>query len=223
MANNSLPKRRRQKFSKPAHLPTYRSWFHLVSRCTNPEDKNYKWYGGKGIKVCAEWLNSYEQFLEDMGERPEDTSIDRIDSAGNYEKSNCRWSGSKTQSRNRPTWCIYIEIEGVTRILTEWCEIYGISCRTARQRINLGWNEVDAVSTPVGKRGYRQKYKPAIFLTFKGETKTVVEWSEISGVPPRTIKLRLSRGLTVEQALTLSSQGNRSKFVSKLSPISIES
>ncbi|HEY9295388.1 MAG TPA: hypothetical protein VIQ31_03250, partial [Phormidium sp.] len=125
MASNSLPKRRRQKFFAPAHSPTYRSWFHLVSRCTNPEDKNYQWYGGIGIKVCAKWRDSYENFLNDMGERPEGTSIDRIDSAGNYEKDNCRWSDPKTQSRNRPTWCIYIKIDGITKNLSEWCEIYG--------------------------------------------------------------------------------------------------
>jgi hypothetical protein len=80
---------------------TYRSWRSMKNRCTNPNTPNYNSYGGRGITVCERWLNSFENFLADMGERPEGTSIDRIDVNGNYEQSNCRWATPKEQSNNQ--------------------------------------------------------------------------------------------------------------------------
>ena len=82
--------------------PTYRTWRHMISRCTNLRCINYPSYGGRGISVCDRW-KSFENFLEDMGERPEYQSIDRIDSDGNYEPSNCRWATSSEQRLNRRT------------------------------------------------------------------------------------------------------------------------
>ena len=80
--------------------PTYRSWTHMRDRCRNPSNDSWDYYGGRGITICDEW-HSFEQFLADMGERPEGTSIDRIDVNGNYEPSNCRWADAKTQVENR--------------------------------------------------------------------------------------------------------------------------
>jgi hypothetical protein len=73
----------------------YEVWKGIVARCTNPNNKAYKYYGGKGIKVCDEW-RQFETFYADMGEIPFDTAqVDRIDPNGNYEKSNCRWLSQK--------------------------------------------------------------------------------------------------------------------------------
>ena len=80
---------------------TYHSWDHMIQRCTNPKNTSYEYYGGRGISVCTRWLNSFENFLEDMGERPEGTSIDRINNDGNYEPNNCRWATKLEQLQNR--------------------------------------------------------------------------------------------------------------------------
>ena len=79
----------------------YNSWQSAKQRCTNINSKDYKNYGGKGIKMCNEWLDSFEQFFKDMGEKPKGYSLDRIDRDGNYEPSNCRWADIFTQNHNR--------------------------------------------------------------------------------------------------------------------------
>lgn len=72
----------------------------MKTRCTNPDFTGYQWYGARGITVCQRWLDSFDAFLEDMGERPEGMSIDRINVNGNYEPGNCRWATPKQQRRN---------------------------------------------------------------------------------------------------------------------------
>lgn len=80
--------------------PTYRSWHNMRQRCKNPNTPKYSYYGGRGITVCDRW-NTFTNFLEDMGERPEGTSIDRINPNGNYEPTNCRWSTWVEQNNNQ--------------------------------------------------------------------------------------------------------------------------
>ena len=81
--------------------PSWNSWKAMVSRCTNPDSTGYSYYGGRGIAVCSGWLESFENFYEDMGERPEGMTLDRIDVDGNYCKENCRWADWSTQMLNR--------------------------------------------------------------------------------------------------------------------------
>lgn len=81
--------------------PEYSSWYHIIQRCTNTKDTNYKNYGAKGITICEEWRNSFETFLSDMGPRPTvDHSIDRINNKLGYYKENCRWADKFTQRNN---------------------------------------------------------------------------------------------------------------------------
>ena len=80
--------------------PTYMSWASMKARTTNPNNPAWPDYGGRGILLCARWLE-FKNFLADMGERPKDTTLDRIDNKGNYEVTNCRWADKKTQRGNQ--------------------------------------------------------------------------------------------------------------------------
>lgn len=98
--------RARMLFTKHGHgnrktpSSTYISWTGMKKRCLNSSHDSWKYYGGRGIKVCKRWMK-FENFLKDMGERPEGTSIDRVNNDGNYEHSNCKWSTAKEQQKNK--------------------------------------------------------------------------------------------------------------------------
>ena len=90
----------------------YRSWQHMKARCNNPNNHNYKYYGGRGIEVYEKWKTSFNTFIIDMGFKPsKDYSLDRIDTNGNYEPSNCKWSSKKEQAINRRTTKNYKNVE----------------------------------------------------------------------------------------------------------------
>lgn len=123
--------------------PLYSVYRAMLARCFNRSHKSYKDYGAKGITVCERWL-TFANFIEDMGERPEGMSIDRIDGTGNYEPGNCRWATTTEQQRNRSS-NLLVEIDGVTKCITEWCEIFGTCRKRAYCRIRKGWTPEDAV------------------------------------------------------------------------------
>jgi hypothetical protein len=116
----------------------YKIWAGMISRCINP-NKGNAWcrYGGRGIKVCDRWLNSFENFFSDMGEPPDKHSIDRIDNNGNYSPENCKWSSAKEQMSHTSR-TTNVTHEGVTMCAAEWARYFGVSREAIRLRIKRG-------------------------------------------------------------------------------------
>lgn len=118
---------------------TYSTWSGMLQRCNNPNSPRYYQYGGKGIVVCERWMK-FENFLTDMGERPEGKTIDRINNDGNYEPSNCRWATPLEQQRNLKT-NIQLKFNDETKTVPEIADIVGIKADTLRTRIKRHWSE----------------------------------------------------------------------------------
>lgn len=103
----------RQKVSRAqvkhgmSQTSTYRIWLSMKQRCLNPKSGAYAWYGGRGITVCDRWRESFENFLADMGERPEGLWLERKDNSKGYCADNCEWATPKTQAANRRHGCPY--------------------------------------------------------------------------------------------------------------------
>jgi hypothetical protein len=132
--------------TRGGHTPTYVAWLNMRRRCDNPNALGYESYGAGTLTVCARWLK-FENFLADMGERPERLSLDRKDNDLGYSPENCRWATTKEQLANRRV-TIWIEIDGDRRTLSDWCRHFGIKYFTALYRIRNGWDLTDAVRQP---------------------------------------------------------------------------
>lgn len=106
----------------------------MLKRCNDPSHKSYKYYGGRGIKVCERWLD-FENFYADMGERPEGLSIDRIENDGDYEPGNCRWATALEQARNKRSKSVFDEDVNVSALARE----LGLTRQAIYDRAKLGW------------------------------------------------------------------------------------
>jgi hypothetical protein len=127
----------------------------MLNRCYNSACEAWGNYGGRGIKVCDEWLgdDGFENFFEDMKSLPSPNhSLDRIDNSLGYSPNNCRWATLKEQARNRRT-AKLITIGDQTKPMVEWCEVYNIEYSLVKDRIQDGWEPLKAFTTPK-KRTY---------------------------------------------------------------------
>lgn len=124
----------------------YGAWVDMKRRCLNPNAKNYARYGGRGITVCPQWVNSFEAFLADVGAAPQThrASLDRVDNDGNYEPSNVRWSTPKEQTRNRKV-TKKVVIAGEELPLAEVAERWGVNYHTVLARYRKGFRGGDLV------------------------------------------------------------------------------
>ena len=131
---------------------SYGCWHQMITRCENPNNRNYQYYGGRGIKVCERWRNSFKDFAVDMGERPSrGHTLDRIENNGNYEPGNVRWATSGEQSKNKRN--VVVTIGLVREIKTRHkngertyliAREYGLNYQTVSSIVNgQSWKDVD--------------------------------------------------------------------------------
>lgn len=126
----------------------YHTWQAMKSRCYNSNYDYYAYYGGRGIKVCDRWIESFEDFLKDMGLRPGDNySIERIDSNGDYTPNNCIWATKMIQANNTSRNTHY-SIGNARYTLAQWSVISGIDQKIITSRVKRGWSVIDAVFKP---------------------------------------------------------------------------
>ena len=122
----------------------YNIWYGMRERCEKSYNQFYGNYGGRGIKVCAHWAE-FINFFEDMGEKPKDKTLDRIDNDGGYSKENCRWATWSEQSTNRRSNRLLTH-NNKTQTVKEWSDELNIKYDTLSKRINkLGWSTEKAL------------------------------------------------------------------------------
>lgn len=124
-------------------------WCGMKSRCYYPKNIAYKDYGGRGIRVCDEWLHDFVSFLNWSMKNgyAENLTIDRIDCNGNYDPSNCKWSTYEEQENNRRD-TVFLSISGINLPVSEWARKVGISAATLRWRMKNGWRENEILMRP---------------------------------------------------------------------------
>lgn len=185
----------------------YQAWVNMRQRTGNPNHKEYKNYGGRGIYVCDEW-NDYENFKTWALENgyKDNLSIDRIDVNGNYCPENCRWADFETQQNNK-RYNRFISHNGKTQTITQWSKETGISRNTLDSRLKSGWSIKDALTKDKCIKGERRDNR---FLTYDGKTQTITRWSRELGMNRKTLSYRIDEcGWSVKKALTTPVKNNK--------------
>lgn len=176
--------------------PEHITWTNIKQRCHNKNNRDYKNYGARGIKVCDRWRTSFKSFYDDMGQRPsKDHSIERLNNNEGYCKENCIWATRVEQGRNRRT-NVFLTINGQTKASWEWAEIYGITSDDVCRRLKYGWPPDDVLKTPVEPRVHELSVK------IKGKTKTLMEWCKVYKIKHATVWTRICRGWGYVDAVT---------------------
>lgn len=128
-----MARRRERKWVHGSSTPTYFSWRSMRYRCRSPKSHGYPHYGGRGITYCARW-ESFDNFYDDMGERPPGRSLDRIDVNGHYSPENCKWSTLREQLNNQRR-SRHISHAGETKTIGMWAEGLGLQFGTLWRRL----------------------------------------------------------------------------------------
>ena len=118
--------------------PVYKTWTDMTRRCSDQSSKDWKDYGGRGIKVCEKWMK-FENFYADMGDVPYQMSLDRIDNAKGYSLENCKWSSSEEQASNKRN-NLNLEFRGEKKSLARWCRELSLNySRTYARLFRRNW------------------------------------------------------------------------------------
>ena len=178
----------------------YNVWAGMKRRCYNKNQKSYKDYGEKGIIVCSEWIDSYENFkiwVINNGYK-EGLEIDRINVFGNYEPDNCRWITKRQNANNKRNNTI-VEINGVSHTISEWADISGISSGMIASRLNRGWNK-ESLLDDVFSHG-DGKFSDVHLLDIRGEMLTLHQISDKYNIKYGTLISRFNKGLRGEDLI----------------------
>lgn len=128
--------------------PEHRAWVHMRQRCSNPRKREWPHYGGRGIKVCEAWEQSFLAFYEDVGQRPSPKhSLDRINNDRGYEPGNVRWALQQQQVENTSV-VRMVTICGRTQSISAWERENGLAKGQVRAREASGWSLEEAITTP---------------------------------------------------------------------------
>jgi|GEM_PF-2976022 len=149
---------------KPKHglsnTPEYRAWQTMRLRCTVPTNPAYDDYGARGITVCDRWMDSVENFIADMGQKPApEYELDREKNNLGYSPENCRWVTRKVNDRNRRSNRL-IAYLGETHALAHWCELFAVPRDTAKKRLDAGWTEEETFTISVRPKSANGHAKP---------------------------------------------------------------
>lgn len=123
----------------------YSTWENMIQRCLNPKSNKYYLYGGRGITVCERWLKSFQAFYEDMGSRPDNTSLDRIEGDKGYYKENCKWSNPREQLVNVRYFSANVTYSGITMSVEEWIKYLKIDREIFKTRVLRGLGFKDSL------------------------------------------------------------------------------
>lgn len=132
--------------------PEYNAYRSMIKRCYNKSHKSFRYYGGRGIKVCDRWLESFENFYADMGPRPSsEHSLDRVLNDEGYSKENCRWATGVEQANNRSN-VTHIEVNGRTLSVSQAAREIGMNRKTLSDRLLSGMSVEEATRKPVASK-----------------------------------------------------------------------
>jgi hypothetical protein len=182
----------KQQFTNMArrHQREYRIWKNMKARCYSPclSGQNYQ---KKSIQVCERWKDSYENFLEDMGECPPNYSLDRVDNDGDYSPENCRWADASTQTKNRGSFNLLYTHDNETKVLKDWARHFKLSYTTLYSRIyRYGQTFEQAIDA---------EFNAEETMEYKGVKYTIEELSKTFDIRKQLIYDRRSRGWTAEK------------------------
>lgn len=174
--------------------PLYGRWNMMKQRCLNPNNRKFQNYGKRGIEVCEEWMDfkKFEKWALSNGFEKKLT-LDRVDTNGNYEPSNCRWATQKTQQNNRSNNRL-LKHEGKEYTLSELSELSGIHQASIVVRLKKGMTTEQAIST-----GLNYDH---IEIQIDGEVNNLKRWCEIYNLPYKTIHARVKRGWDPIEAIS---------------------
>ncbi len=143
----------RTKQNRNTLNPLWQTHVMIIERCTNPKCNSYGRYGAAGVTVCDRWLNSFTDFVDDMGPKPTpEHTIDRYpNQKGNYEPGNCRWATKEEQARNRKD-NVNLTYNGKTQCVSAWSIETGLKKGTISSRLRLGWSVENTLTTPTRKK-----------------------------------------------------------------------